>query len=125
MRQILNLTPHVVTITYGRDAGTYPSAGLARLASLPLGDVEGLPPPQAGTRYIVSILVAERLPARDDLVVPGDQTRDGEGKITGARSLKPAREASPALAMLLMAAKYSPPVQELLRDIGGMEGAEQ
>ena len=50
-------------------------------------EVEGLPEPQENTYYIVSALVAGAAKNRDDLVVPNDTIRDGEGRIIGCRSL--------------------------------------
>lgn len=41
-----------------------------------------LPPKSWGTLYIVSLLVAQSFPDRDDFVVP-DTIRDASGKITG------------------------------------------
>lgn len=96
--QIVNLTPHPVTITTGEHAGTYPPAGLARVAYLPDGPIEGLPLPQADTLYIVSVIVAEAAPLRYDLRVPGRQARDEQQRIIGAESLERPEQASPALA---------------------------
>lgn len=100
--KIINLTPHTITIIddNGNVVGSYESAGLARVDSLPLGDVVGLPEPEDGTVYVVSVLVAERLPHRADLRVPGGQVRDGDGRIIGCRSLAEPSCTSPALALL-------------------------
>lgn len=100
--KIINLTPHTITIIddNGNVVGSYESAGLARVDSLPLGDVVGLPEPEDGTVYVVSVLVAERLPHRTDLRVPGGQVRDGDGRIIGCRSLAEPSCTSPALALL-------------------------
>ncbi len=51
------------------------------------GDVYGLPEPQPGVYYIVSHLVREALPERDDLLVPVELVRDASGRIIGCRSL--------------------------------------
>lgn len=103
---IHNLTPHVITVTAGHLAGTYPSEGVARVDRLPLGEVVGLPAPAEGHRYIVSVLVAERelmkVNSRNDLFCPGEQERDSGGRIVGCRSLVHPREASPALHELLL-----------------------
>lgn len=103
---IHNLTPHSVTVTAGHLAGTYPSEGIARVDRLPLGETVGLPPPEEGHRYIVSVLVAERemmkVPGRNDLFCPGEQERDDAGRVIGCRSLVHPREASPALHELLL-----------------------
>lgn len=98
--QIKNYTPHPINVTEGPLRGSYPSEGLARVDGLPLGEVVGLPAPVRGVRYVVSILVAERLPDRDDLLVPGEQVRDAAGRIVGCRSLISPHQSSPALARL-------------------------
>lgn len=96
--QIVNLTPHPVLVTTGQHAGNYPPAGeVARVENLPYGPVRGLPDRQPDTILIVSVLVAEALPYRDDLRVPGEQERDASGRIVGCRSLVPPLLASPAL----------------------------
>lgn len=102
MTKIINLTPHPLTMIDddGNVVGSYESAGIARVDSLPLGDVVGLPEPEEGTVYVVSVLVAERLPHRNDLRVPGGQVRDGDGRIVGCRSLAEPASTSPALALL-------------------------
>lgn len=98
---IVNLTPHTVMVGHGPGAGTWPSFGVARVDPLPLGPVVGLPAPKRGTIYIVSVIVAERLPMRRDLRVPGDQIRDADGRVIGAGKLARPRDVSPALAILL------------------------
>lgn len=52
-----------------------------------LGQLEGLPLPVDGVVYIVSRLVAEAAPHRDDLYFPGRLVRDKEGRVVGAASL--------------------------------------
>jgi len=52
-----------------------------------LGQIEGLPDPVDGVVYVVSRLVAEAAPHRDDLYFPGRLVRDKEGKVVGAASL--------------------------------------
>jgi len=101
--RIINLTPHAVTI----DGVTFPPDGrIPRLReetrevgqievdghTLPvtetvLGELEGLPDPADGVIYIVSRLVAEAAPARDDLYFPGRLLRDEAGRVVGAESL--------------------------------------
>lgn len=51
------------------------------------GEVEGLPPEKEGVYYIVSRIVANAASSRTDLLVPGQQVRDEEGRIIGCRSL--------------------------------------
>ena len=47
------------------------------------GAVESLPPRMAGAVYIVSSLVAQACPERDDLLIPAHMVRDSEGKVVG------------------------------------------
>jgi hypothetical protein len=53
------------------------------------GEIEGLPPEQFRTVYIVSALVATAAWARGrrDVVCPGELVRDGEGRVIGCRNL--------------------------------------
>jgi len=51
------------------------------------GEVEGLPEPQEGTIYIVSNLVAQAVPDREDVFFPDDIVRDSQGNIIGCRAL--------------------------------------
>jgi len=105
--EVVNLTPHPLTIE--RTDGTVasiPASGLvARLAvsrevrpalkttvgefavSAPkMGELEGLPEPEAGKIYVVSALVADAA-QRADVFSPGELLRDTDGKIVGARGL--------------------------------------
>src|SRR5690606_31963979 len=52
-----------------------------------LGELEGLPDPADGVIYVVSRLVAEAAPHRDDLYFPGRLLRDEAGRVVGAESL--------------------------------------
>ena len=105
MANIINLTPHAITFVteLGQSIRTVEASGqLARVsvktettgefAGIPVtrsvyGEVEGLPAPEAGTVYIVSSLVAQRVPEREDVFIPNESVRDGEGRIIGCRSL--------------------------------------
>lgn len=51
------------------------------------GEVEGLPEPQEGMIYIVSNLVAQAVPHREDVFFPDDLVRDANGNIIGCRAL--------------------------------------
>lgn len=51
------------------------------------GEVENLPDPEPGTIYIVSSLVAQRVPERTDVFIPNESVRDSEGRIVGCLSL--------------------------------------
>lgn len=78
--KFVNLTPHAVALNDGR---TFTSQGVARVAASfsefsgdvceqIFGDIEGLPTPQEGTTYIVSIIVlsAAKAAGRKDCVAP-------------------------------------------------------
>ena len=116
MTDIINLTPHAVTL----GGVTIPSVGVARVGSTEtvvghlymgcpihaedpqcgceglevpiirqqLGQVDGLPAAEAGTMIIVSRMVCAALPNRTDLVCPARLTRDADGRITGAEALE-------------------------------------
>ncbi len=51
------------------------------------GEVEGLPAPEKGTIYIVSNLVAQAVPEREDVFFPDDVVRDENGNVIGCRAL--------------------------------------
>ena len=101
--QIINLTPHAITLVCGKLPMTIPSSGVvARVSSHTevignIGDipitrtaysaVEGLPEPEEDTIYIVSALVAQRVPERGDVFIPNESVRDENGRIIGCKSL--------------------------------------
>lgn len=104
--RLINLTPHDITIVGDDKNLVIPSTGVARVApttdvvgtvvvdgfTIPMtktkfGQVNGLPEPQADTLFVVSRLVAEALPMRDDLVIVNQTVRDEQGRIIGAKSL--------------------------------------
>lgn len=98
--QLVNCTPHAINII---DGPTIPPSGIvARVKAttvkvgdingIPVtatmfGEVENLPEPEFGTIYIVSSLVAQARPDRDDLFIPNESVRDDQGRIIGCRSL--------------------------------------
>jgi hypothetical protein len=111
---IVNLTPHTIALV-GADGQTReiaPGGPAARVVMDPpipagvvtidgmdvpivstssAGQVTGLPQPQPGTLFLVSLQVAKACPDRDDLVVTNDAVRGDGGQIIGCRSLaKPA-----------------------------------
>jgi hypothetical protein len=67
-----------------------------------LGAVQGLPPKVPGTIVIVSALVAEACPERNDLASPGEALRDESGRIVGAKGLA----AGPGLTRDLRSQEY-------------------
>ncbi|MBO8164674.1 MAG: hypothetical protein H0Z34_13315 [Brevibacillus sp.] len=106
---IINLTPHDVHVydAEGKTAiKTYPASGIVArvkssteivgevdgiaVAHITFGEIEGLPNPQPGTKYIVSLLVLQAVDGkRDDLIGPdtgpGSVVRDESGQIVGVR----------------------------------------
>lgn len=48
-------------------------------------EVEGLPAPQQGTAYVVSLITALAAAERDDLLVPYEQVRSPKGTVVGCR----------------------------------------
>ena len=102
---IINLTPHAINFVTesGEELVTIdPSGSLARVTTttvtigslngIPVtqtvyGEVEGLPDPTADTVYVVSSLVASRVPDRNDVFIPNESIRDDKGRIIGCRSL--------------------------------------
>lgn len=106
MNQLLNYTPHRHLSFYSEDGVVVlPPQGNARAAvhrslsgsvdafgGVPLydvgyGAVDDLPDPREGVFLVVSMLVAQLLPERRDLVFPDDLVRDADGSILGFRSL--------------------------------------
>jgi hypothetical protein len=102
--KIVNLTPHEVTVvsSNGDVLMKIPASGqvarcsvtrtvLGTLNGIPvaksvMGDVEGLPKQSNDTVYIVSRVVAETMKGiRNDLIIPDDAVRDGEGRIIGCK----------------------------------------
>lgn len=103
MTDIKNLTPHSIVVILSNDIRYVitPSDSVARCSSstevigevngVPLtrtiyGEVVGLPQPKENTIYIVSTLVAQACPDRDDLFIPNEIVRDTNGKIIGCKS---------------------------------------
>lgn len=97
--KIFNYTPHPVTIN---GVEYHPTAKAPRLietivsvknvdeikfSSLSYGQVENLPEPEENTILIVSALVAQALPERQDLAWPFPLLRDETGRVVGASGL--------------------------------------
>lgn len=51
------------------------------------GEVENLPDPEDNTVYVVSALVAARVPERLDVLITSSPVRDESGRIIGCREL--------------------------------------
>ena len=99
--KIVNLTPHTINYSDGDASLVLDSAGEARCAvtrqpvasSAPVklcrttyGTVTGLPVPVDGTIYVVSLLVRQACPDRQDLCSPGELIRDPSGRVVGCKS---------------------------------------
>lgn len=105
MAQIINLTPHKLTFVNGEGevvTEVEPSGTVARLstttvttgevAGIPVtetrfGEIEGLPEPREDAVFVVSSLVAGRVPNRKDVFIPNESVRDSQGRIVGCKSL--------------------------------------
>ena len=107
---IINLTPHVLNLMPdgpdGQVVAIPPSGKVARCAvnrvqvdtitvdgvNIPVnrtqfGAVTDLPDAQPDTIYVVSSLVAQAVPDRQDVFIVDDAVRDDQGRIIGARAL--------------------------------------
>jgi len=105
MATLVNLTPHILNIIAADGSTVYiPPDGnrIARVSSISsivatvngininkqtFGKVVDLPDAQDDVVYIVSRMVKDRVPDRDDVVVPGVPFRDTDGKVIGAWGL--------------------------------------
>lgn len=100
-----NFTSHTINVHNGDKelVATFESAGVARcsqentqrgsidgieLYDVQYGEVSGLPDPQDDTYYIVSFMVKNALPARSDLLSPGELLRDAQGRPIGCIGLQ-------------------------------------
>lgn len=98
MSKIINLTPHPITV----GTTVIPPSGIARMAekaepAFEVNDIAvvrksyttpiDLPDPLPDTYYVVSMVVAQALPHRADLLCPGEQIRDEQGRIVGCKNL--------------------------------------
>lgn len=104
MTQFVNLTPHMVNVVLpDGSVRDFPASGsvarcsqssevIAELDGIPVtrqtfGEVQGLPAPQEGLRFIVSRLVASACPERHDLLIPGPLVRGEDGQPRGCQGL--------------------------------------
>lgn len=103
--RLINLTPHAITFVNSEGNPILvvePSGSVARVEAttvvtgsidgIPVtetqfGEVEGLPDAEPGKVFIVSALVAKRVPKRKDVFIPNESVRDDKGRIIGCRSL--------------------------------------
>ena len=109
VKEIINLTPHAITImddNFNILKVIEPSGQLARVSvhtahtetidfdnieiatsEFVYGTVEGLPEEKDGVIYIVASLVAQRVPERNDVFIPNEYICDDHGRINGCKSL--------------------------------------
>lgn len=108
--KIMNLTPHALNFMPEGPGGPVvtiePSGLVARCSvnrvqvdtvtvdgiSIPVnqtrfGEVSDLPDPRPDTIYVVSALVAQAVPERQDVFIVDDAVRDEQGRIIGAKAL--------------------------------------
>lgn len=104
--KIINLTPHVVNVQDSEGVQSFqPTAPAARVATrnevlytinqdIPVsrvvyGETEALPEPEENTLFIVSMVVAQANPHRNDLICPDSSPsgaiRDAEGRIIAVK----------------------------------------
>ena len=109
IQKLVNLTPHAITMMDDNEniiCIIEPSGTLARVSvrtertetldfdgvklatsKSVYGEVEGLPEETDGVAYVVSSLVAQRVPERNDVFIPNESVRDEKGRIIGCKSL--------------------------------------
>ena len=105
MEKIVNLTPHTINFVDAEGNAVLtvqPSGTVARVkventmtgtfCGIPMtcslySDIENLPKREKDTVYVVSSIVAQRCPEREDVCIPNESVRDAEGRIIGCRSL--------------------------------------
>ena len=108
--RIVNLTPHALNLMPDGPTGPVvtipPSGQVARCfttrvqvdtitvngISVPVNqtrfwEVFDLPDPQPDTIFVVSALVAQAVPERQDVFITDDAVRDDQGRIIGCRAL--------------------------------------
>lgn len=101
--EIVNLTPHPITIEVGKGqikiepSGVVPRAKQTEkdcgeingipVVKMTFGEVENMPAPKENTIFIVSAITAQALKNRDDVFAPAHPVRDAEGRIIGCRAL--------------------------------------
>lgn len=106
---LVNLTPHPInlyennSVEDGPKEVIPPSGTVVRVATIDLGTqlgaagtyelveyghLDGLPPKQEGTVYIVSLVAALAARGRDDLLAPYVEVRNESGTMIGCRYLQ-------------------------------------
>ena len=106
MKKVINLTPHVVNVydLSNNPVCDIPVSGMPiprchqdqvvvgiidniTITRQSFGDVENLPAPVPDVYYVVTRMVADAMPERGDLLVPGPLVRDSQGNPCGCRGL--------------------------------------
>lgn len=107
MAELLNYTPHrnmayhppdgepiplpqvgnARAVARREPSGVVDAFGGVPVHAITYGEITDLPEPREGVFYVVSMLIAQLQPDRDDLGFPDDLVRDAEGTIIGFRSL--------------------------------------
>ena len=127
--KFINLTPHSVSLPHciippsGSQARVEPALRIQssvpygedeiqiNIADTTWGQILGLPAYQPGTYLIVSNVVVAAAHATgrriDDLLVPGGQRRDGQGRIIGCTALTTGRSSLPGAALGLRPAQIA------------------
>lgn len=103
--KIKNLTPHTINFVSSEGYPVMdiePEGTVARVSvktetvgeidGIPVtksvyGEVVNLPEPEEDTIYVVSALVAGRVPEREDVFIPSESVRDEKGRIIGCKSI--------------------------------------
>ena len=110
MAIFINLTPHEINLITEEFTQNFPPSGeVARVAQVPVGgedisipgekivvptvrmeygELKGLPEPVDETYFIVSGVVQSAAPERKDLLAPGEQFRDKDGRVIGCCNFK-------------------------------------
>lgn len=100
MPEVVNLTPHAINVVGYEEipsSGVVPRVAMQTkvvvfVAGLPVssteyGKVEGLPEQIEGVSFIVSKMLKDACPDREDLLYPAELVRDEKGNIVGCKSL--------------------------------------
>ena len=98
--EVVNLTPHAIQVVGYEEipaSGVAPRVAMKTKAAgfitgLPIstteyGEVQGLPEKMEGVYLIVSKMLKDACPDRDDLLYPAELVRDDKGNIIGCKSL--------------------------------------
>lgn len=110
MAIFINLTPHEINLITEEFSQSFaPSGEVARVKQIPVeaeaifipgetikvptvnmeyGELIGLPESVENTFFIVSGVVQAACPNRYDLLAPGEQFRDSEGRVVGCKNFK-------------------------------------